>query len=743
VKLLWALALLGASFVWSLHAFGPLVKLWHLDDLEQPGQLSVFNRVTEGGFFGLPVELGDYDGDGKPDLVIAPMASPGDGGERSLSGQVYIYKGTGRIEGAVDRGEMTAPFEGVTISGARPGDMAGTEIFTADVNGDGIHDLLVSSQNYDGPAGDRMASGGAFIILGRSDLLAGSLSIDLASPPSGVVTIAGAAAGDRLGIWVEAGDIDGDGFQDVLLGADQSPTDTSSARHHAGKVFVIYGRAVFPTVIDLAAGAGGLEGVATILGKAREDHFGSTLHARDLDLDGRDEIIASAALSRLSASESGGDSFPVHSSEGADGAGRADSGEVVILFSLPEGQRLPRTVDLAALPPALEGKVTTIIGRAANDLLGEEITTGDFDGDGRPDLALGGLTASSPIPPFPRAAGIAHVLYWKDGLEGVTIDLGPDVPGGIPDGLIVSTIHGVSQLEILGDTLSAGDFDHDGFDDLAIGIPHADVDVEPMAGIVAVAFGRPEPWPPLWAPRSDTLPPGLQLAVLLGREALDLTSYSMEARDFDGDGYADLFPNAMRGDGSFNRFRDAGEAYLVSGFRLASPSQTPAIDRVEPREGPVSATTPVVITGAGFTTRADTRLFAGTREVADFTVVNGRRIEAVLPAADAPGPVAVTVTNRYGTVSADDAFTYVRAFIRGDTNLDGAVNISDPVATLNGLFLGDVIACHDAADANDDGRLNITDPIATLNHLFLGSGDLPAPFPEPGSDPTPDDLPCA
>jgi hypothetical protein len=82
-----------------------------------------------------------------------------------------------------------------------------------------------------------------------------------------------------------------------------------------------------------------------------------------------------------------------------------------------------------------------------------------------------------------------------------------------------------------------------------------------------------------------------------------------------------------------------------------------------------------------------------------------------------------------------------RAFIRGDANGDGTVDLSDPQFTLNNLFLGGPRpACPDAADANDDGKVQISDPIATLMFLFLGNPSaLPAPHGAPGEDPTPDD----
>jgi hypothetical protein len=83
-------------------------------------------------------------------------------------------------------------------------------------------------------------------------------------------------------------------------------------------------------------------------------------------------------------------------------------------------------------------------------------------------------------------------------------------------------------------------------------------------------------------------------------------------------------------------------------------------------------------------------------------------------------------------------------FLRGDSNSDAVVNLSDAVFTLGALFAGGRSpACPDAADANDDGAIDIADPIATLSFLFTGAAPLPPPAGAPGDDPTPDDLSCA
>jgi hypothetical protein len=85
-----------------------------------------------------------------------------------------------------------------------------------------------------------------------------------------------------------------------------------------------------------------------------------------------------------------------------------------------------------------------------------------------------------------------------------------------------------------------------------------------------------------------------------------------------------------------------------------------------------------------------------------------------------------------------------KKFRRGDSDTNGAVNITDAVRILNVLFLGiGTISCDDAADSDDNGAVNITDAVRILNVLFLGIGVIPAPGPDTcGNDPTDDALDC-
>ena len=82
-------------------------------------------------------------------------------------------------------------------------------------------------------------------------------------------------------------------------------------------------------------------------------------------------------------------------------------------------------------------------------------------------------------------------------------------------------------------------------------------------------------------------------------------------------------------------------------------------------------------------------------------------------------------------------------FLRGDSNDDGSVDVSDAVAVLGYLFQGgNAPYCADAADANDDGSVDIGDPIVILRSLFQGSARIRAPYPRAGYDRTPDELDC-
>lgn len=102
----------------------------------------------------------------------------------------------------------------------------------------------------------------------------------------------------------------------------------------------------------------------------------------------------------------------------------------------------------------------------------------------------------------------------------------------------------------------------------------------------------------------------------------------------------------------------------------------------------------------------------------------------------------VSVFNESMTVSKNNGVITIGGgakFIRGDCNSDGLVDIADPAATMAYLFLGLYSpGCMDACDSDDSGMVDLADVVNTLSFLFLMEGTIDAPYPEAGTDDTPD-----
>ena len=102
-----------------------------------------------------------------------------------------------------------------------------------------------------------------------------------------------------------------------------------------------------------------------------------------------------------------------------------------------------------------------------------------------------------------------------------------------------------------------------------------------------------------------------------------------------------------------------------------------------------------------------------------------------------PGIATVEVRNIDGQVSNQWSISILPPapqFIRGDSNLDGSVNISDGVKIVRHLFAGVPVSCEDALDANDDGNINLTDAVYVLNFLYRAGASPSAPYPLQGRD---------
>ncbi|MBT5873854.1 MAG: hypothetical protein HOH43_10565 [Candidatus Latescibacteria bacterium] len=528
-----------------------IVRVWDLAEKSQSGQMTFYNPDDNDAQYGTPISSADLNGDGRADFIVSAMAADGPPNDvRQNSGEIHVYFSEGTIRGTVDFRYQN--LRTIAIYGERSDDIFGIKHASGDFDNNGSNDLIVGAFYADGPG--RPDAGKVYIIPGEllSDMLqASDLSMDLGdSIPNNVSTIVGSHDKSRLGVWMDAGDINGDGFDDVVVGADMAHGYDSSIPE-TGRVYIYYGPLAPGVQIDAADTT---YSMTVIYGIDAVDHFGSCLTVGDVNGDGLDDIgIGAGALGTLR---------NVFDREGGAGDGpnnlRENAGEVVVVYGKPN---LPRHIDLRTAPPTdvtiIYGQLTETSVDFSPDRLGEEIVSADINGDGVSDLLIGAYRADGERNDR-RDSGEVFVVYGASTLPGRIIDL-EVVPSD------VTVVYGSSAGAIAGDSIAAGDIHGDGYDDLFIGIPG---DTGPngrrvAGGIVVIAGG------PHLPAEIDLLYPQVPIIWVEGPDPFDYVSYWAASGDFDGDGRIDVMPNGMLGDGPANRRTSAGEAFIINGAILA------------------------------------------------------------------------------------------------------------------------------------------------------------------------------
>jgi len=175
----------------------------------------------------------------------------------------------------------------------------------------------------------------------------------------------------------------------------------------------------------------------------------------------------------------------------------------------------------------------------------------------------------------------------------------------------------------------------------------------------------------------------------------------------------------------------------------------PEIEAITPSRSSIEGGEEFEILGKNFPSNAPSVTVFFDDTPVPVETIDHTRIRGTIPAGTVQGPVDIRVSTLGGQSLLEDAFEYFietpKLFIRGDADLSGTSDFSDTLLILVHLFLGGgEIHCRDAADSNDDGGIDLTDAIFNLNVIFLGLFEFPAPYPQPGIDPTTNDiLDCA
>ncbi len=391
--------------------------------------------------------------------------------------------------------------------GEAAGDQAGYRAVAGagDVNGDGFDDVLFGAYSNDQGGSD---AGAAYLVLGCAG--GRGLYTSLAHPS--VIKFVGESAGDNAGYSVSGtGDVNGDGFDDMLIGAAANGVGGS----FAGAVYLVLGNSA-PNGGDLD-GSGG-DTIIRFIGEASWDRAGvSVAGAGDVNGDGYDDMLVGA----------------VGSSGGASTAGAA----YLILGNA--------TLNGGSLNGSGGDSIYRYTGESFLDAAGTRVSgAGDVNGDGYADMLVG----ASGDDDSGSDAGAAYLVM------GGASPASGSLAGGSGNTIFKYTGESVDDYAGIGAS-GAGDVNGDGYDDILIGAEGNDSGGT-NSGAAYLVLGSANP-------PSGGLAGAIRYS---GESGWDSAGFAVAGvGDVNGDDYSDMLIGADRNDGSGS---NAGAVFLILGSPL-------------------------------------------------------------------------------------------------------------------------------------------------------------------------------
>ncbi len=463
-------------------------------------------------------DAGDINGDGIADVLIGAPDAYGDG---SFSGAGYVVFGT--ISGFAANINLSAldGSNGFRIDGVDDFDGIGESVSAAgDINGDGIDDLILGAPSAGSTGYYGGAPGETYVVFGSAGGFASSLDVAALDGSNGF-SIVGIDAYDQSGAAVSsAGDVNGDGFDDVIIGAPNAGSNYNTY----GESYLVFGTdAGFAPSIELSAldGTNGFR----IEGVDDNDLSGTAVSgAGDVNGDGIDDVVI-----------------------GAPYAGQYNSGESYVVFGTNAG--FAANLALSDLDGTNGFRID---GADAYESSGVSVSAaGDINGDGIGDVIIGADGNSY----FSYSAGEAYIVFGTDTGFGASLDL------SALDGINGFRIGGMFRADRAGASVSAaGDVNGDGFDDVIIGAPRAYADGRD-SGESYVVFGGDGGFVPS-IDVSDL--DGTNGFRIVGVDDYDQSGAAVStAGDINGDGIDDVIIGAP---GTGSDYSSPGASFVVFGF---------------------------------------------------------------------------------------------------------------------------------------------------------------------------------
>jgi hypothetical protein len=384
-----------------------------------------------GDFLGWKLASGDFNGDGRDDLAA------GTPNRIETGGVLVLYGGHHHLTTRHSQ-FLTEDTPGMAGGGADPQGRFGLTLAASDFNGDGRDDLAVGAPDENLARPSFYADGVVHVLYGgRGGLRPGTDQL-LTERMRGIHH----GRDSRFGLGLAAGDFNGDRRDDLAIGA---PNEEVRDVGSAGAVHVLHGGRQGLTLKHYQFLTEETPGVAGG-GSGPTDDFGRVLAAGDFNGDRRDDLAIAAPH------------------KGVHGH---FAGAVNVLSGGARQLRLRGDQYLTEDTPGLAGD-----GAEEDDCFGCSLAAGDFNGDRRDELAVGAPRNTATV----FADGAVHVVY--GGSRHLTLQgnqfLTQDTAGMKGDGAAVDDWFGFS--------LGAGDFDGDGRDDLAIGEPQQPEDCTGASG---------------------------------------------------------------------------------------------------------------------------------------------------------------------------------------------------------------------------------------------------------------------